>query len=399
MKTTVIYVCTILFLFSLKIQSRAIPHTQGNDSTPLFQAFLNEFATYGKEKIDSATFGHKFFDSQVDKEKYEAFLPKNSNCLCLEDDVLWQAGSMIQKGDIIAVFLKRHCFEDEYESYCDYMVITYTREGKLTDYRSVGRSGRLYECSIEGDTRNISMTSVCGDLLNKEQLRDYGDLIYAMTKKKFTVSKEGKIKEKAIGKQWIKSVVQKDGIVRKVEFEDYVNLFLPLEGDKIPDEWQSKTPYKELEYSYAKTFIPDSADCNCERRNLLWHPCFKQERNDFIAVFLHKLCDLPKEGCMYTDYLIITYSKDGTVIDMQRIVRRGDLWEAYIDESSTASSILVKQGFIDEKSIDARLHVLPIDVIVTQYDITPDGKIHQKTVGTYHSTCHHADYGYRFVFE
>lgn len=396
MRKTIIY--AILLLLSLKIQSRSQTHIQDNDSIQLFRTFLKSFADYDKRDIDSGIFGNAAYEKGMDKGKYGMFLPENNNCDCPEEEIYWQAGSVIQKEGIIVAFMKRFCFEDEYESFCDYIAVTYTKEGSLTDSKMIGRTGRLYRCEIEGDLNHISMTAECGELLNKEQLRDYGDLMYAMEKKKFTVSKDGKITEKKVGKQWIESVVQKDGIVEKVEFEDYMNFFSPLENDKVSEEWLFGLAGKELEYSYTKTFIPDSADCECERRNLLWYPLHKQTHNDFIAVFMEKLCDLPKEGCMYRDFLIMTYSKDGKMTDMQRIARLGDLWAAQIDESSTTSSLLVRQGFIDEVSVEEGQSMMPIEIVETRYDIMPDGKIHRNTVRTYNSTCHWDEKQCRLIF-
>ncbi|MCD8236031.1 MAG: hypothetical protein LUD00_05120 [Prevotellaceae bacterium] len=257
----------------------------------------------------------------------------------------------------------------------------------------MGRTGRLYNFKMEGNTESLRIVSECGELMNRDELRDYGDLMYLTEKKKYSVCKDGRIKESKIGKERVEAVPQKDGIVKPVTFDEYLNLFIPLESDKVSEETFFRYDYKEpgcsyqkeLEYSYRKAFLPDSIDCDCMPRNSIWSPKYRLESEKYITVFFENFCDYPKgPSPFFTDRVIATYSKDGRLIDIRDIARYGDYWEPQIDDSSTLSSITVRQGFIDEKTLNQP--VKSVKVVVSRHGVMPDGKIHSETVETYQTT-------------
>lgn len=378
------YIIVVFFLFPFKGQCES--SLQQTDSiSALFRQFLAGFTDYDGKDINPSTFDDSVSYQMIDKGKYGMFLSESDNCDC--SAMYWQQGHFLQKEDVVVVFMKRNCEDDEFYSYCDYMVATYTRDGRLIDSKSVGRFGRLYNFRMEGDAKRLRIVSECGELMNPEELRDYGDLMYSMEKKKFEVCKDGRIKESRVGKQWVETVQQKDGIVKDVTFDEYMDFFTPWESDKVSEETFYRKGSEELKYSYRKTFLPDSVDCGCKRRNSCWTPAFRKETEDYIIVFFQNFCDYPKDDIpFYNDFVIATYSKDGHIIDIKDIARSGDYWVPQIDDSSTTSSITVRQGFIDEKNLN--LPVKPVNVVVSRYEVLPNGKIHKETIKTYHTTCH-----------
>lgn len=390
------YIIVVFFLFPFKGQCES--SLQQSDSVAaLFQLFLTDFTDHDRKDIDILTFGDMIFHQRIDKDKYGMFLPESDDCDCSEEYTYWQQGSFLQKGNIVVVFMHRYCYDDEFYSYCDYMVATYTRDGRLIDSKSVGRIGRLYNFRMEGDVKHLRIVSECGELMDPEELRDYGDLMYSMEKKKFEVCKDGRIKESRVGKQWVETVQQKDGIIKDVTFDEYMDFFTPWESDKVSKETFYRKGSEELKYSYRKTFLPYSVDCGCKRRNSRWTPAFRKETEDYIIVFFQNFCDYPKDDIpFYNDFVIATYSKDGHIIDIKDIARSGDYWVPQIDDSSTTSSITVRQGFIDEKNLN--LPVKPVNVVVSRYVVLSNGEIHQETIKTYHTTCHWDKEKKRIVF-
>ncbi len=112
-----------------------------------FQTFLSEHNK--AEKLDSASFGSPYEFIESESLYYEFLPPANDDCHCKQKDISWQKGSYIEFENFIAVALQRYCrdYQDGNDKWFmendgfDYMLITYSRDGKMIDCKTLCHSG------------------------------------------------------------------------------------------------------------------------------------------------------------------------------------------------------------------------------------------------------------------
>jgi len=93
------------------------------------------------------------------------------------------------------------------------------------------------------------------------------------------------------------------------------------------------------------------------------------------VLFVVKDCSIPCEGSYpYADDFILTYSKDGKLIDYCPIARHGDLWQVDTKASYPPLTFTVRQGVMDdnEVNVDPPKHVT---VSTSIYKVGQNGKI------------------------
>ena len=121
-----------------------------------FQTFLSEHEKV--EKLDSASFGSPYEFIKTESLYSEFLPPTNDDCHCKQKDISWQKGSYIEFKNFIAVTLQRYCrdYQDGNNEWfmendgVDYMLITYTRDGKMIDFKTLCHSGTAaYAISIK----------------------------------------------------------------------------------------------------------------------------------------------------------------------------------------------------------------------------------------------------------
>lgn len=173
-----------------------------------FRTFLSGFKK--GTQINIASFGEKIISDSVliDSDMYARFLPPiQDGYLCGQDDVFWQKGSYMERGGFITVMLKRHCqdYKDGNSQYfiendvTDYMLVTYSRDGKILDFKTVGHSGGAYFTRIVPGGQVPNFLVEQGSLDDCTSILRYQDLTYTVRTYEYNVSPDGKIKDKTIG--------------------------------------------------------------------------------------------------------------------------------------------------------------------------------------------------------
>ncbi len=207
-----------IFMSCNPIQSKAAEGQeelyQQSDSVTAFQLFLANFKKVDKFSKDA--FGQQTIGNNVlDIKKADRYLPtKENDCLCDERDIFWQSdASYMVSGKFTFLFIKRHCgaYKDANEKYfmenlvTDYMLITYTHDGKIIDSKSMGREGSSFILDFSL-TEPLTFTSEEGYIDDARQMFHSKELTYTMTRSKITVNNDGKITTEKVGEPWKKNV-------------------------------------------------------------------------------------------------------------------------------------------------------------------------------------------------
>ena len=296
-----------------------LPFAHMNAKQVSFQTFLSEFEK--RESIDSTSFGQAF-DFIDQAERYSKFLPLISEeCGCKQENVNWQKGCYIEYKNFIIVTLQRYCsnFQDSNSQLLmendgtDYVVIIYSSNGEILDYKIVGHSGAAYTTHVSTLKRGFGIVVEQRILDDVSLLRQYKNLVYTIYTDEYLFTSGGKIKVRNI-KAPRKEIVDVMSSVKQFSFDLFLSYF--QKWDKLYVDHTLFTPSNdqaELPFESCLLLIPDTLDHNCWPRDIQWIPCRYIENEKVLSFFLIKVCLTPKTGFIpYTDYLILEFNKNGT---------------------------------------------------------------------------------------
>jgi len=165
---------------------------------------------------------------------YARFLPPiQDGCLCGQDDVFWQKGSYMERGGFITIMLKRHCqdYKDGNSQYfiendvTDYMLVTYSRDGKILDFKTVGHDGRAYFTRIVPSGQAPNFLVEQGSLDDCTSILRYQDLTYTVRTYEYNVSPDGKIKERTTGTAQKETIKNPENDRTPIRFEEFMSYF------------------------------------------------------------------------------------------------------------------------------------------------------------------------------
>lgn len=311
-----------------------------------FQTFLSEHEK--SEHLDSISFG-KAFNFIEHEERYALFLPQiNDTCPCKKENVNWQKGSYIQYKNFIAVMLQRYCsnYQDGNDKWfmendgTDYVLITYSYNGEILDYKIIGHTGIAYTIHLETLKNNQGFVVKQGIVTDCSLLRQYKDVVYQIRTHEYILQSNGKIKERYIGAPY-KEVVDILSSVKQFSFQQFLSYFQKWDNTTVdhvlftPSREQIELPFKSC-----LTLLPDTLDINCWPRDIQWIPCRYIENKESFSFFIIKNCMTPKSGFYpYTDYLILEFSKNGMFRNAKNIYHLDD--NTFINNTITQDSITI----------------------------------------------------------
>lgn len=310
-----------------------------------FQTFLSEHEKV--EKLDSASFGspYEFIESE---SLYSEFLPPaNDDCHSKQKYISWQKGSYIEFENFIAVALQRYCsdYQDGNSKWFmendgfDYMLITYSRDGKMIDCKTLCHSGTAaYAIGIKAsdDGRNLIVEQKTLD--DCSLLVQYKNLVYTSCTRKYTLKSSGKIKESIVVAPH-KETVDVLSSVKQFSFEQFKGYFHKQVNPAINHTlFTSAREDRELPFESCLFIIPDTLDHNSWPRDIRWIPCQYIEQKNLITFFIIKDCSTPKVGVLpYADYMILEFHKDGTFKGAKNIYHWQD--DSIADETTKNNQI------------------------------------------------------------
>ncbi len=182
--------------------------------TNSFKEFLSNFKQV--ENLSKNMFGKsKISDNILDKQKNAKYLPNTEKeCLCNEEDIFWQLdGSYSKQKNFILLFIKRHCgeYKDANEKHfmenivTDYMLITYTLDGKIISQMSLGREGNSYLLEIEYE-KPLTFIADEGYIDEVYQIFHSKELTYTIMRKRVSINRQGTISCNIEGTPWQKTL-------------------------------------------------------------------------------------------------------------------------------------------------------------------------------------------------
>lgn len=274
-----------------------IPLQEATDGNTSFKAFLSELKKVNS--IEKSSFG-KPYDFIDNDEKYTGFLPKaDDECRCKSGSIRWQKGSYVEYENYIVVLLQRYCpdYQDGNSKWfvendgMDYMLITYSSDGKMLDYKKVGHDGtKAYD---------VNMTTAKNGLVVEQKILDdcsllyqYKDLVYTVAKHEYTLRPDGKISKRNIGnpQKEVEDVMSK---VEQFSFEKFMSYFEKSDDTSI--DYTLFTGRGELPFESCRSLLPDTLlDPNCWPRNIRWCPGRYIENKNGISFFIVRDCSTPQ---------------------------------------------------------------------------------------------------------
>lgn len=296
-----------------------------------FQTFLSEFKE--SERIEMASFGEPY-DFINNEERFAKFLPQsNDSCHCESENIRWQKGSYIKCKNFIVVMLQRYCteYQDGNSQWfmendgTDYMLITYSYDGEIIDYKKVGHFGPANPLGMTPAKNGLGMIMEQRLLEDCSLLSQYKNLEYTIYKHKYTLKSDGHIVEKSIGAPQ-KEIVEVMSLVKQFSFEQFLCYFKKSDTTNIDYTlFRPSENRKELPFESCLSLIPGTLDNNCWPRDIRWLPYKYIENEKNYLFFIIKECTTPKAGFFpYTDYMVLEFTKNGTFKCAQIIYHLND---------------------------------------------------------------------------
>lgn len=266
----------------------------------------------------------------------------NEECRCAQENIRWQKGRYVEYKNFIAVTLQRYCsdYQDGNSQWfmendgTDYVLITYSYNGEMLDYKAVGHSGTAYAIRMTAPKKGIGLVVEQKVLDNCSLLRQYRDLAYTIYTHEYIVKSDGTIEKRSVDAPR-KEIVDVMSSVEQFSFEQFQTYFQKWDKPYVDYTlFTSSKDQTELPFESCLSLIPDTLDHNCWPRDIRWLPCRYMENEKFISFFIIKECMTPKAGFIpYTDYLILEFHKNGTFKRARNIYH----WD---DDSVVADSVM-----------------------------------------------------------
>lgn len=184
-----------------------------------------------------------------------------------------------------------------------------------------------------------------------------------------------------------------------ISFNDFIASFPEWRKGNMEDKTSINMQGEDLwgeslmKAEVVERFIPRELidTCGCEKGNVAFNYGYKITKGKCYICFMTRHCDTPNIGCFpYIDDIMVTYRKDGRIIDYAQTSRLGDLWHYDVRELDGYEDFVVAQASYDLKdvwegnyiSLDGKLATVQIK----NYQVSKEGKITNKLVETFKTT-------------
>lgn len=337
-----------IFIFSLLLHL-----THATAQSAAFRTFLLGFKKCSQ--INLASFGQRVISDSVliDSDMYAHFLPPiQDDCLCEQYNAFWQKGSYMECGGFTTVMLKRHCqdYKDGNSQYfienhvTDYMLVTYSRDGEILDFKTVGHDGRAYFTRIAPKGQALNFLVEQGSLDDCTSILRYQDLTYTVRTYEYNISPDGKIKDRTIGAAQKETIKNLENDSAPIRFDEFMSYFKKWEKLYVNDSlFIPSTPDANLPIPACFSLIPDTLDCGCWPRDLQWIPCRYIESKERYLFFVAKDCMTPHRALSpYMDYMVLEFSKDGIFKEASNVFHVTD--DSYIEDLPSALTLRLKSS-------------------------------------------------------
>ena len=172
------------------------------------------------------------------------------------------------------------------------------------------------------------------------------------------------------------------------EFESFLmqfDLFEKEQLDKpfflVREQRKTEAYYPEISKSKYSSFIPYDNQCDCEKEELYYSPCYRIETDNFHIVSFRANCDIPIKGYPFSSGMLVTYDKMGNIIDYEIVGIAGD------DFYNVMESTIRKYEFVCTQYSFYSTHSSPYtgkcDVSIYKVTINDNGTIDKEIIRNY----------------
>lgn len=313
------------YIILLLLLSVISAHAKPSNSFRTFLAQMQELSVDNIQDFDITSF------NTIDADLYGAFLPhQGDKCPCNSEHIVWLKGVYKTLDKVVMTVLPRAClcYHDEMQRYVienlvtDYILITYSHEGKILDYKMIGQQGFGKFSHLEYRVHHHAIISEQGYLTDASLIKQYKPQVYTITKHQYTFEdgKRGRIRTKQIAEVREKVIPDNNPQNTNLTYQEFRSYFRKWTKDYVNDEVFSHNEYrKELPSPSVYSIISDTLDCNCWPRDILWTPGHYIETELHTYFFLVKDCTIPKQGEPFVENFILVFNKEGTLLVVQKV--------------------------------------------------------------------------------
>lgn len=137
----------------------------------------------------------------------------------------------------------------------------------------------------------------------------------------------------------------------------------------------------DLNESKYSSFIPYDSQCNCEKKELYYQPCYQIETTNFHLINITVNCDIPIEGLPFSSDMLVTYDKTGNIIDYEIVGSGGDLLYYNIEFSTEKYEFVCTQYSF--YNINSEPYTGKCDVSIYKVTINDNGTIDKEIIRNY----------------
>ncbi len=137
----------------------------------------------------------------------------------------------------------------------------------------------------------------------------------------------------------------------KAKFDSFLTQFAQFDGKqldesffRVRENFPAEIGHPDIDKYYFSFLLPYDDECNCVTKELYYCPCYKIEKNNYYLVSMDVCCDVTKTaGYPYDENTLVTYDKNGKMIDFAMVGIGSDLESCKIEPSSKENEIVYTQ--------------------------------------------------------
>ncbi len=177
---------------------------------------------------------------------------------------------------------------------------------------------------------------------------------------------------------------------KKQDFESYISKFDIFDKPYInQDFFQQRKErdgemYTEINKFDFSSFIPYDDECNCEKDEFYYRPCYRIDNDGFYIVAILASCDIPvTDGYPFDANLLVTYDKSGNIIDYEIVAVGSDVEQYKIEFGEKENELTITQQSFTEITFVSDIYTGKCDVLIYKIRINDDGTICKETICEY----------------
>ena len=178
--------------------------------------------------------------------------------------------------------------------------------------------------------------------------------------------------------------------IKKQKFESFINEFDIYVRPSIDKDFFLQRDervgemYTEINKHKFSSFIPYDSDCNCEKDEFYYRPCYRIEKDDFYIVAILASCDITiTDGYPFDASLLVTYDKLGNIIDYRIVGVGSDVEECKMETGEKENELVITQKTFTEITSVSNAYSGKCDISIYKIRVNDDGTICKEVIREY----------------